>query len=165
VMRALMNLYVETGEPRFLEPIPKALAWAKRARLSDGRMARFYELKTNKPLYFTRDYVLTYDDSDMPTHYAFKVSGNRIESTEAYYNCIQTEGRKAILAERNRPRSADPARVQEIINALDDQGRWVESGQMRSPEDRRERIDAEIISCRTFVRNLTQLTRYLKAQP
>ena len=99
----------------------------------------------------------------MPTHYAFKVGGNGIERTEAYYNRIKTEGREVLLAERNRRPNVDPAQVQEIIAALDDQGRWTQPGQMLSPENRRERIDAEVISCRTFNHTLTMLTRYLKA--
>ena len=79
VMQILLELYLAYGEPRFLEPIPRALAWAKAAQLPDGRMARFYELQTNRPLYFTREYALTYSDADLPTHYAFKV-GNRTGS-------------------------------------------------------------------------------------
>ena len=82
VMGALIGLHIETGEARFLEPIGPALDWARRSLLADGRLARFYELHTNRPLYFVRDtYELTYSDADMPTHYAFKVAGAaRIES-------------------------------------------------------------------------------------
>jgi hypothetical protein len=60
---------------QFLEPIPRAIEYLRRSRLPDGRLARFYELKTNKPLYLTRgDYQLTYSDANMPTHYSFKQS-------------------------------------------------------------------------------------------
>jgi hypothetical protein len=55
-----------------LEPVPRAIAYLKRSRLPDGRLARFYELRTNRPLYFTKDYKLTFSDADVPTHYAFK---------------------------------------------------------------------------------------------
>jgi len=163
-MRALLDLYVETGEGRFLAPVPRALAWAKRSLLPDGQMARFYELQTNKPLYFTMDYVLTHDDSDMPTHYAFKVSGNRIESTEAYYNRIHTEGREAVLAERNRISTPDPQQVHEVVRALDDRGRWLDQGRLKTPTDRNQHVEAEIISTRTFNRNLTLLARYVRSE-
>ena len=163
IMRALLDLYVETGEERFLEPVPKALAWAKRSLLPDGRLARFYELKTNTPLYFTKgDYVLTYDDSNMPTHYAFKVSGNRIEGIERYYDRIMKEGREVILAERGQSGAVDEAQVKEIVAALDEQGRWVGMGRIRDPENRRGTIQAEVISCRTFYRNMQLLARYVK---
>lgn len=161
VMKALLDLYLEFGEQRFLDPIPPALAWAKRSLLPNGRMARFYELQTNKPLYFTKEYILTYDDSDMPTHYAFKV-GNGIESIERAYKRLLAEDRKTILAERNQRRSIDGQRVKEIVNTLDAQGRWVEPGNLKNPENRNERIAAEVISCRTFNRNLTLLAQYVQ---
>ena len=162
IMQSLIDLYLETGENRFLEPIPKALAWAKRSRLPDGRLARFYELKTNTPLYFTKDYILTYDDSDMPTHYGFIVGGGSIARIERNYNRIINEGRETTLNERIS--TPDSEQIQEIIQALDEQGRWVEQRALRNPENRRERIDAEILSCRTFNRNLTLLARYVKSK-
>ena len=164
ILQILLDLYVATGEERFLDPIPRALDWAKRSLLPDGRMARFYELQTNRPLYFTRDYVLTYDDSDMPTHYAFKVGGNRIERIEALYNRVRAEGREKILSERGRVASPSADQVKEVIDALDARGRWVERGSLRNPENRRERIDAEILSCRTFNRNLGLLARYVRSE-
>lgn len=164
IMRALLDLYVETGAERFLEPIPRALAWAKRSMLPDGRMARFYELKTNTPLYFTKDdYDLTYDDSNMPTHYAFKVSGGRVGSVEAYYNRIKKDGREVILAERDRVGAVDEAKVREIVAALDEQGRWVSMGRFRDPNNRRRRVEAEAVSCRTFYLNMRVLARYVEA--
>src|SRR5690606_27390840 len=72
VMQTLMLLYRRTGDDRYLKPIPRAIAYYRSSLLPDGRLARFYELKTNRPLYFTKDYQLTYDDGDMPTHYGFK---------------------------------------------------------------------------------------------
>ena len=163
VLQVLLDLYLATGEARFLVPIPRALDWAKRSLLPDGRLARFYELQTNRPLFFTRDYVLTYDDSDLPTHYAFKVSGNRIERVGVLYNRIRAEGREKILSERGRITNPGADRVKEVIDALDDRGRWVEQGALRNPENRRERIEAEILSCRTFIRNLSLLARYVRS--
>ena len=173
VMRSLLDLHVETGEERFLEPVPRALDWAERSVLPDGKLARFYELRTNEPLYFTREYELTYSDADMPTHYAFKVSAGRIASTRAYYERILREGREALLAERRgrqesvlgagRSGSQDAERVKEVIEALDERGRWVEPGQLRDPENRGNRIEAKVISCRTFVRNMMVLARYVGA--
>jgi hypothetical protein len=70
VMRALMLLYRETGNRKYLEPLPRALAYYKRSILPEvenpseirrracpGRTpcaARFYELHTNRPLYVTK---------------------------------------------------------------------------------------------------------------
>ncbi len=87
VMISLMDLYEITGERKYLKPISKALEYYKRSLLPDGRLARFYELKTNKPLYFTRDYQLTYSDDDMPTHYGFKMRSS-LDGIEKRYNAL-----------------------------------------------------------------------------
>ena len=163
VMQILLELYLAYGEPRFLEPIPRALAWAKAAQLPDGRMARFYELQTNRPLYFTREYALTYSDADLPTHYAFKV-GNRTDRIESLYQRILKEGRETILTERAQVRPVAEERIQAIIDALDAEGRWLEEGRLRNPEDRRVPIVAQVISCRTFNRNLTLLSQYVASR-
>ncbi len=168
VMRSLIDLYVHTGEDRFLEPIPRALSWAKRSLLPDGRLARFYELRTNTPLYFVRDtYVLTYSDADMPTHYAFKVSGEqRIASIESYLARIQDRGREALKSDNLERWSGsvteeDHVVVSRILSQLDGKGRWVEDGELRSPKRGEPRIPARVIRCRTFNRNLRQLARFV----
>ncbi|MGL5095369.1 MAG: pectate lyase, partial [Planctomycetia bacterium] len=61
-VETLLKIHAWTNDDKYLKPIPAALAYLRRSKLSDGRLARFYELKSNKPLYMTSDYVLTYDD-------------------------------------------------------------------------------------------------------
>ncbi|MBA7714790.1 hypothetical protein ES703_123822 [subsurface metagenome] len=172
VMGTLMGLYLETGEQRYLEPIPRALAWAERSVLPDGHLARFYELETNRPLYFTPDRRMTYGDENLRPGYLFKVPGSRLKSIEAYYKRIRKQGREAILRERRERRDSKVApeqstgrpttAVRAVIEALDVRGRWVEHGNLRDPENREKRIKARVISCRTFNRNLTLLARYIK---
>jgi hypothetical protein len=160
----LLRVYRETGETKYLEPFPRALDYYRRSRLSDGRLARFYEMGSNRPLYFTRDYVLTYDDRDVPTHYAFKVSDWTGAMQREY------EQVKALPPERLRPpRPPKPAKVtpsltaqvQAIINAQDDRGRWVEGGGLRyhRPKDPAVRV----INTATFIRNVETLSQYLEA--
>ena len=55
-MRTLIQLYRRTGQQKYLGAIPSALDYLASSPLSDGRLARLYELKTNCPLYFTRLY-------------------------------------------------------------------------------------------------------------
>ena len=83
-IRTLMKVYRLTGDRKYLEPVPRALAYLRTCRLPDGRMARYYELKTNRPLYMNRPpgvsgsssapgyYLLTYDDTQLPSHYGWK---------------------------------------------------------------------------------------------
>lgn len=125
-MEALIAIAETTGDEAWLAPVPEALAYLEASLLDDGRVARFYELETNTPLYMTSDYELTYDDSDLPTHYGFK----------------QPSRLPAIAAEYERVLNGEPAQpptwqalqgdVQLVIDALDDQGRWVEDGEIRS---------------------------------
>jgi hypothetical protein len=101
-MRILLTLYDETGDARYLEPIPRALEYLRGCRLDDGRLARFYELKTNRPLYFTRDYAMTYSDADLPTHYGFKV-GDGTEAIAREYERLRARGPGGSALRSRRP--------------------------------------------------------------
>ncbi|MBN2477175.1 MAG: polysaccharide lyase [Pirellulales bacterium] len=164
VMRTLLQLYRQTGDKKYLEPIPSAVAYFRRSQRPDGRLARFYELQTNKPLYFTIDYKLTYSDADMPTHYAFVVS-NGIDGIErAYRQVLKLDPRQLRPAPSNAPRKTSPgmiAQVEEVIASLDDRGRWVEEGRLKyhGADDPTRRV----VDCRTFIQNVTILSRYLAA--
>ena len=162
VLRMLMDLYRETGDRKYLEPIPRALAYLKRSRLSDGRLARFYELKTNKPLYFTKDYQLTYDDSDMPTHYSFKVD-DRTDQIAKEYERVKSLSPAQLAKERTDSpvRITDSLRnqVKAIIASQDARGAWVEEGQLKSAPDKQG-----VIRSRTFAQNIETLSNYLAAK-
>ena len=166
VMRTLMRLYRETGERKYLEPIPRAIAYFRRSRLPDGQLARFYELKTNRPLYFTKDYELTYSDADVPTHYAFKV-GNGIDRIEQEYQRLLSLDPSRLRPEpAESPAKASPgqiAAVRAVIAAMDDRGRWVEEGPLKyhGPDDPTRRV----IDCRTFITNIAVLSDYLATTP
>jgi hypothetical protein len=163
----LLQLYRETADPRYLEPVGRALDYLRRSRLPDGRLARFYELKTNQPLYFTKDYRLTESDADMPTHYAFKTA-DRTERLVREYNELRARGpeRAEPTTTTNRKPSAPSAgleeRVQAVIAALDDQGRWLTTGRVRT-QDPPEAPAGKVISTDVFVRNAAVLSQYLAA--
>ncbi len=86
-IETLMELWIWTGDEKYRESLPAALAWLERSQLDDGKFARFYELKTNKPLYcIAETYELTYDDGNLPTHYGFKLDSglkNKIDRLRA----------------------------------------------------------------------------------
>ncbi len=165
ILRSLMRLYVETGDRKFLEPVPRAIAYFRRSALADGRLARFYELQTNKPLYFTRQYELTYDDSDMPTHYAFQIENGLDRLAQQYERVSQLAGEQlaALRQAKDKPKitSKLEAQVRETIAALDERGAWVEEGRLRyhgDADDTRRVIDSA-----TFIKNLGVVSRYLGA--
>jgi hypothetical protein len=164
-MRILMRLYRETGQRKYLEPIPRALEYFRRSRLPNGQLARFYELRTNRPLYFTKDYRLTYDDGDMPTHYSFKVA-DRTDGVAREYEQLtklnQTEPKKPTKPAPQKTGPALVAEVKEIIAAQDARGRWVEGGGLKYHRPKDE--TARIITCATFIRNVRTLSRYLAVE-
>ena len=149
-IRALLMLQRTTRQRKYLEPIPRALAYLERSRLPGGKLARFYELKTNKPLYFTKSYELTYSNEDVPTHYAFEVPDNTQAIQREYEGTSEATTEPKNL-ERN---------VKRIIEAQDERGRWVENGRLRyhGPNDPTTRV----IRSATFVRNVETLSSYLK---
>ncbi len=162
VMRTLIDVYRRTGDEKYLEAVSRALKYLFTCELPDGQLARFYELHTNKPLYFTMDYQLTYDDSDMPTHYSFKAKHSLVD--------IQADVRSARAAERQ---SGTPApkpvpmsdalreRAQAAVDTLDDRGAWVEQGRLEYHGD--DDPTTEIIDSKTFIRNVKTLADFIAA--
>jgi PelA/Pel-15E family pectate lyase len=124
VIETLMKIYRATGDKKCLEPIPRALAYLKKSLLPDGRLARYYEMKTNRPLYMNRrngDYYLTFDDTELPDHYGWKVN-SRLDAIEAEYKALTSTG-KTIKKELTTEELQQEAK--KIIAALDTDGRWI----------------------------------------
>jgi PelA/Pel-15E family pectate lyase len=119
VMRALLLLYRETGQRKYLDPLPRALEYYRRSVLPEASspseirrracpnrtpcLARFAELKTNRPLYITKGtrvtavdqgttnvdgYELSYSDASVITHYAVLVSGAVLQEIEQEYRDV-----------------------------------------------------------------------------
>lgn len=162
VMRSLLTLYRRTGERKYLEPIPRALAYYRSSLLPDGRLARFYELETNKPLYFTKDYQLTYSSDDMPTHYAFIVSSG-LDRIERDYRALLENGpaEEPPVRRARAPRITDrlAREAAEIVAALDDRGAWVTPGRLRYHGG--DDGTREIIESRVFIDRLQTLARFI----
>ncbi|MCH7686380.1 MAG: polysaccharide lyase, partial [Planctomycetes bacterium] len=165
VMRSLLKLYRRTGKKKFLEPIPRALAYYKKSLLPDGRLARFYELKTNRPLYFVKDtYELTYSSDNMPTHYGF-ITGSRLDSIEAEYRRLQKTDPSDLNPPREKPSyrltSELSAQAKAVVGSLDSRGAWVEEGRLRSHGA--DDPTRQILNTRTFINNVSILSRFLAA--
>jgi hypothetical protein len=138
VIETLLDLYLYTGDQRYLEPAAAGLAWLEASRLPEGDWARFYEMGTNRPLYMTSDYRLTYDDDDLPTHYGFRVN-LRLAKVQRIYREIVEQGRASYLARHRERGSVDqqaltPAMVAQIVDALDGRGRWVDDGTIHAKQ-------------------------------
>jgi hypothetical protein len=164
LMRTLMTLYRETGQKKYLDPIPRALEYYKRSLLPDGKLARFYELKTNKPLYFTKDYQLVYRDNNLPTHYGFKIS-SKLDTLARDHDRLKQLSPEELKA---RPKKGKPsvtealmAQVKSVLAAMDEQGRWIDDGKLRSQGD--DDTTKRILDSRTYIKNIGVLSSYLAA--
>ncbi len=168
VMRLLVDLYLETGDEKFLAPLPRAIAWFRRSEIAPGTWARMYELGTNTPIYGDRDGKIKYRLEDLSperqTGYSWR-GPYGVQAAIRYYEEVKAAGRDAVLAQRRkaaedaagargraaRVRSLEP-RVRSVIAALDAQGRWL----VQSRGSEQIRTDA-------FITNLRLLADYVEA--
>ncbi len=157
VIETLMMAYRETGERKYIEPIPRALDYLESCHLPDGRVARFYELKTNRPLYFTLDYQLTYDDGEMPTHYGFQLQSKVPQLRKQYERISRLTPKQLAESDANR-RPPSPRVIQQIIDRQDERGAWLSDEAMRY-----HRVPGPTIKMDVAVEHLTTLAEYLAA--
>ncbi len=160
-IETLMKIYIATSHPKYLEPIPRAIAYLQQSLLPDNSLARYYELKTNKPLYMMRrgkQYRLTYDDTNLPKHYGWKTQSRLAELKRRYH-----------ALEQGLPPEADSgsdleAQVRRIIRDLDDQGRWISTYKgERLVGQPKFKMDSQYISSAVFSHNIAILCEYLTA--
>lgn len=160
VMETLIKIARFTDDQRYLEPISTALEYFKqRCVLRDGRLARFHELKTNRPLYMDSDYQITYDDSEAPSHYGWKHPA-RLEKIEEAFRAAQ-ENLDQPSARSSRPRERE---VREILAKLDEQGRWItnDAGEHLVGQPKFE-SGFRFLSSAVFSKNVETLSAYLSS--
>lgn len=158
-IETLLLLFETTGEKRFLEPVPRALAYLKKSELPSGDTARFYELKTNRPIYFDGAYALTYDPSQAPDHYGF-VQSSRLDQIERRYKQALDQLPPESESSRLKRLRSDAA---EALASLNSQGAWLTPGEVRDEQGRKVVPPEGVLTSDAFVKNLTALSKYLEA--
>ncbi len=168
-MQALLDLHIETGEEKFLKPLPAAIAWFKRSEIAPGTWARYYELRTDKQLFGDRDGKIYYRLQDITEErqHGYSWQGDyRVPRILAFHEKLQQKGREALLKERDAKgakkkassKSLEP-RVREIIASLDENGRWVTKGQLKR---RGSELD-DFVETEVFTKNVRVLCDYLES--
>ena len=151
-MRILVDLFLETGDERFLQPIPAFIAWLKRSQIGPDKWARCYELGTNKPIYGDRDGKIHYAVSELSQErqqgYSWQGSYG-IPGAIKYYDSVRTEGREKFLARQKKQSKPVPSQsdIAGILSQQDAQGRWFNNGW---------------IDTRTFITNMQKMSDYLR---
>ena len=157
ILETLVKLADATGDAKYLEPVPAALKYLRRSLRPDGRLARFYELKTNRPIYFERGpdgkHRMTYDDARVASGYAYIVE-SRLTRIEREYQRVSTKRPAPARSRGGEPTAEQWAQARKVIDAIDARGAWVERGRLRHHEVEPE---AGIIQSATFVQNAKAL--------
>jgi hypothetical protein len=146
ILYALLTLYQETGNKKYLEPVPRALEYLKSCAFEkNGRrmLARFYELKTNRPLYITPGSPsvrqITYSSESIKRGYSFFTSAEPLNQIAEEYEQLllakpETLRRPEILTSlKPFTYRATPAlskeelarKVHDAISSLDERGAWL----------------------------------------
>jgi hypothetical protein len=152
VVRTLGQLYLETGDQKFLQPIPAFIAWLQRSQIGPNRWARLYELGSNKPIYGDRDgeihYTLGEISAERQRGYSWE--GNYdLPDVMRWFERLRREEREKILAEerrRNLPGRPSASEVAALLNRQNAAGHWG---------------TAAGINMRPFIANMEKLSNYL----
>jgi Pectic acid lyase len=167
-LQALMTLHLETGDPRYLEPIAPALRWLERSTSDHNAWARLNEFKTNRPIYGDVDGAIHYDLATVSPkrrtgygwHGAFHLPEITAECRELLR--LGREDYRARLAAKSKTRSDRDAagrKVNAVIRNLDAHGRWLADGRLQknTPVEK-------VISTKVFIANVNGLCDYLESR-
>ncbi len=157
VLEVLVLLYEETKDRQYLQAFQKAYLYLSKSLRPDGKLARYYELKTNRPIYFSKDYELTYDDSEMPDHYGFVID-SRLDKLLRLYNQATGKAKKSPTRRRDLAK-----RVDAIVAAQRQDGAWLEPGFVRNEAGKKVIPPEGIVQSDTFIKNVSRLCDYLNA--
>lgn len=173
-MWALLRLAAATGDKKYLAAVAKAIPYLHTVLLPGSKLARFYELQTNKPLYFERGpggkgFQLTYSDKKASSNYGW-VWDSELESLQAAGSQI-ARGESVAFPRTEKERWSSPPRDTEIATILQEQkpdGSWPviddERGIMRDASGKKTKPAGGVIYSLDFVQNVKALSAWLKAQ-
>lgn len=86
VINSLLRLYSRTGRRAYLRAAKEGIDYLQeQCKKSDDQFARFYELQTNRPLFISKRYMLTYKDKGLIEHYSMK-AGDATPALAKYYH-------------------------------------------------------------------------------
>ena len=98
-VQTLLEVYLVTGDAKYLTPIVPALQWLEQVKLGPDLWARFYELGTNRPIYAKKDGTIVYSLAETDkTDYLWQDDFNVAEASRNH-QLVTSMGRDAYLAE------------------------------------------------------------------
>jgi len=170
----LLKLTAATGDKKYLPPVAKAITYLRTVVLPDNQLARFYELNTNKPLYFERGpggkgFELTYSDKKASSNYGW-VWDSELDALQATGSQI-ARGEKVAFPSVEKERWSSPPTDKDIATILKEQapnGSWPvtdgERGIMRDANSKKQKPASGVIYSLDFTQNVKALSAWLKAK-
>lgn len=171
-MWSLLKLSAAMGDQKYLTPVAKALAYLRTVLLPGNKLARFYELQTDKPLYFERGpggkgFELTYSDQKASSNYGW-VWDSELDALQAAGSRI-ARGETPVFPRTEKERWASPptdADIAAILKAQAANGSWpvtdAERGVMRDAGGKKTQPAGGVIHSLDFVQNVRALSAWLK---
>lgn len=168
-MLMLVQVFRFTGDIKYLEPLPAAIAWYRRSEVTPGRWARLNELKTNKPLYGDRDgkihYTLEEITSERQTGYSWLGDYGIPQALELAEKALADAKAGKIKADpaamaklKEQPRWFRRGDVSGILASQDEQGRWLS----RFPSRQLKGTQGPWVDMIVFSMNMNQLSAALQ---
>ncbi len=153
----LIDIHLLTGDPRYLGPIPAALAWLQRAHTGPREWARFHEPYTGRPIYArsqTEPQISYARDVLYPGYAQFGDWG--VDGFAARWRRLQELGREGLIAAESAPPSAD-----ELRRSIADLGPRVRD--LIAPDGTLGGYPANGVDPGTLAGAVSQVTRYFEA--
>lgn len=173
IMWSLLTLSAATGDARYLAPLPAALVYLNRSKLPEGKLARFYELQTNKPLYFKRGpggkgWELTYDDDRTASNYGWKWEPE-LDAIQSTLKRLQAGGVPPGVYQLPPLKLPADDEIAAILSSLNKDGAWAETegdrGIMRDAAGKKTSPPGGVLHSETFAKNVNLLCLWLKSRP
>lgn len=171
-MWALLKLSAVSGDKKYLPPVAKAITYLRSVLLPGNQLARFYELHTNKPLYFERGpggkgFELTYSDKRASSNYGWKWD-SELDAMQAAGSQI-ARGELVTFPRTEKERWSSPPTDADIATILKEQapnGSWPvtddERGWMRDAAGKKTKPASGVIHSLDFTQNVQALSAWLK---
>jgi PelA/Pel-15E family pectate lyase len=173
VCDTLIELFVETGDNRYIESLGRALKWYETHQLENGKYARLYEPDTQRPVYGRRDKaVKVYDFADACEGYGWQGTWYPHKAKKAWDE-IQADGAEAFrqshggLKTPGRGMPTDSA-IDFICSHITDSGHWTRkpsAKQLIQYEKYGVAPEVPMIRLRDFNSHVSQLLDYIELAP
>jgi hypothetical protein len=161
VMKILITLYRETGDAKYIGPLPRALDYLRRSALPEDAdpparkrrvcppgtrcLARFYELRTNRPLFISKGTQVRVPGQPVLRPDGYQVTYDDSSTIEHYAMWVSGDWIDEVAGELERLRQADPKQIRRP-DKLSGLSPWEDSGGSASPRESLARRAAEAIA-------------------